>query len=196
MAHGNSTADRVAGFQGSKVAAPALRYVASSRWLHWIMAALMAVVIVVGIWIKYFEPASEPFKMRLYNLHESLGVVVFVLVLVRLVNRWRHPPPPLPAGTPALIHFAASATHMGLYALLVLMPVIGFLATNAWGFPLTVFGVLPMPVPLGKNEELAKLLSLLHLSGAIAVVMLIGGHLMGVLYHTFVRRDGLLRRMM
>ena len=85
---------------------------------------------------------------------------------------------------------------MGLYALLVLMPVIGFLATNAWGFPLTVFGVLPMPVPLGKNEELAKLLSLLHLSGAIAVVMLIGGHLMGVLYHTFVRRDGLLRRMM
>ncbi len=196
MAHGNSTADRVAGFQGSKVAAPALRYVASSRWLHWIMAALMAVVIVVGVWIKYFEPASEPFKMRLYNLHESLGVVVFVLVLVRLVNRWRHPPPPLPAGTPALIHFAASATHMGLYALLVLMPVIGFLATNAWGFPLTVFGVLPMPVPLGKNEELAKLLSLLHLSGAIAVVMLIGGHLMGVLYHTFVRRDGLLRRMM
>ena len=46
------------------------------------------------------------------------------------------------------------------------------------------------------NEELAKLLSLLHLSGAIAMVMLIGGHLIGVVYHTFVRRDGLLRRMM
>ena len=52
--------------------------------------------------------------------------------------------------------------------LLVLMPVIGFLATNAWGFPLTVFGVLPLPVPFGKDEELAKLLSFLHWCGAIA----------------------------
>ncbi|HPU54574.1 MAG TPA: cytochrome b/b6 domain-containing protein [Burkholderiaceae bacterium] len=196
MAQGNSTARVVAGFEGAHGTVPALRYVASSRWLHWTMAALMAVVIVAGIWIKYFEPADEPFKMRLYNLHESVGVVVFVLALVRLVNRWRHPPPPLPAGTPAVIHLAAGVTHMALYALLLLMPVIGFLATNAWGFPLTVFGVRPMPVPLGKNEELAKLLSLLHLSGAIAVVLLIGGHLMGVVYHTFVRRDGLLRRMM
>lgn len=196
MAHGHSTADRAAGYSGLQGAVPALRYVASARWLHWVTAALMAVVIVAGIWIKYFEPADEPFKMRLYNLHESFGVVVFGLALVRLVNRWRHPPPPLPPGTPGIIHFAAGATHVALYALLLLMPVIGFLATNAWGFPLTVFGVLPMPVPLGKNEELAKLLSLLHLSGAIAMVMLIGGHLIGVVYHTFVRRDGLLRRMM
>jgi cytochrome b561 len=104
-------------------------------------------------------------------------------------------PPPLPPGTPGLV-ISPPATHIALYALLLLIPVIGFLATNAWGFPLTVFGVLPMPVPVGKNEELAKLLSLLHLSGAIAVVMLIGGHLIGVVYHTFVRRDGLLRRML
>ena len=196
MADHHSTADRAAGFKGSPSALPALRYVASSRWLHWIMAALMAVVIGAGIWIKFFEPASEPFKLRLYNLHESLGVIVFALALVRLINRRRHPPPPLPPGTPAIIHFAADMTHMAIYALLLLMPVVGFLATNAWGFPLSVFGVLPMPVPVGKNEELAKLLSLLHFSGAIALVMLIGGHLMGVLYHTFVRRDGLLRRMM
>lgn len=81
-------------------------------------------------------------------------------------------------------------------ALLLLMPVIGFLATNAWGFPLSVFGVLPLPVPLGKNEDLAKLLSLLHWSGAIAIVLLIGAHLMGVIYHTFIRRDGLLHRML
>jgi cytochrome b561 len=174
---------------------PALRYTLTSRWLHWLTAALVAVVIVAGIWIRYFEPANEAFKLRLYNIHESIGVIVFVLALIRLLNRYRHPPPPLPADTPAVIRLAAHVTHMALYALLVLMPVIGFLATNAWGFPLSVFGVLPLPVPVGKDEDLAKTLSLLHLSGAIAIIMLIGGHLMGVIYHTFIRRDGLLQRM-
>ena len=172
-----------------------LRYTLAARWLHWLTAALVAVLIVAGIWIRYFEPANEAFKLRLYNIHESLGVIVFVLALIRLLNRYRHPPPPLPAGTPAFIHVASRLTHLALYALLLLMPIIGFLATNAWGFPLSVFGVLPLPVPLGKDEDLAKLLSLLHWSGAIAIIALIGGHLTGVIYHTFVRRDGLLQRM-
>ena len=174
----------------------ALRYTVTSRWLHWLTAALVGVVIPIGIWIRYFEPADEAFKLRLYNIHESLGVIVFVLVLIRLGNRYRNPPPPLPAGTPAIIQRAAHVSHVALYALLVLMPVIGFLATNAWGFPLSVFGVLPLPSPLGKNEDLAKILSLLHLCGATAIVLLIGAHLMGVIYHTFIRRDGLLHRML
>jgi len=172
------------------------RYAPSSRWLHWLTAVLVVVVIVFGIWIRYFEPANEAFKLRLYNIHESFGVIVFVLTLIRVVNRWRHPPPPLPPDTPAVIRLAAHTSHMALYALLLLMPVIGFLATNAWGFPLSVFGVLPLPVPLGKDEDLAKILSFLHWCGAITIVLLIGAHLMGVIYHTFIRRDGLLHRML
>ena len=172
------------------------RYAPSARWLHWLTAVLVVVVIVFGIWIRYFEPADEAFKLRLYNIHESFGVIVFVLTLIRVVNRWRHPPPPLPPDTPAVIRLAAHTSHMALYALLLLMPVIGFLATNAWGFPLSVFGVLPLPVPLGKDEALAKILSFLHWCGAITIVLLIGAHLMGVIYHTFIRRDGLLHRML
>jgi cytochrome b561 len=174
---------------------PALRYPAVSRWLHWLTAALLAVIIPVGIWIRYFEPADEAFKLRLYNVHESLGVIVFVIVLIRLLNRYLNPPPPLPADTPAAIRLAAHVNHWALYALLVLMPIIGFLATNAWGFPLSVFGVLPLPIPLGKNEEIAKILSLVHWSGAVTIILLICGHLAGVIYHTFIRRDGLLQRM-
>lgn len=173
-----------------------LRYAASSRWLHWLTALLLAVIIPVGIWIGFFEPADQNFKLQLYNLHESLGVLVFVLVLLRIVNRHRNPPPPLPDDMPALMRFAAHATHMGLYALLILMPLTGFLATNAWGFPLSLFGVLPIPSPLGKDEAIAKVLSLLHLCGAIAIGLLILGHLAGVVHHTFIRRDGLLRRML
>ena len=172
------------------------RYAAASRWLHWLTALLLLAVIPAGIWIGFFEPADEGFKLRLYNLHESLGVLVFVLVLLRIVQRWRQPPPALPDDVPALMRFAAHATHIGLYALLVLMPLTGFLATNAWGFPLSLFGLLPIPSPLGKDEAIAPVLSLLHLCGAVAIGLLILGHLAGVVHHTFVRRDGLLRRML
>lgn len=174
---------------------PALRYLTPARWLHWVTAALMLVIISAGLWISYFEPADQALKMRLYNVHESLGVIVFVLALARIVYRRSNPPPPLPADTPPLVHLCAHVTHLALYALLLLMPVIGFLATNAWGFPLSVFGVLPLPSPIGKDEALAEWLSLFHWLGAIAIILLIGGHLGGVLYHTFIRRDGLLKRM-
>ena len=176
---------------------PVSRYAASSRWLHWLMSALVLLVIIpLGIWITAFEPADENFKMRLYNLHESCGFLVFVLVLIRIVNRRMNPPPPLPLDMPGWMRFVAHANHIGLYVLLFLMPVIGFLATNAWGFPLTVFNVLPIPSPLGKNEDLAKVLSFLHLCGAITIGLLILGHLAGVVHHIFIRRDGLLRRML
>jgi cytochrome b561 len=172
------------------------RYAAPARTFHWITAALVAVIIVVGLWIAYFRPEEEAFKLRLYNVHESLGVIVWVLTLMRLAYRWRHPPPPLPADTPAAIRVAAHATHVSLYVLLLTLPVIGFLATNAWGFPLSVFGVLPLPSPVGKDEELAKVLALLHRIGALSIIALIGGHIAGALYHTFIRKDALLRRML
>jgi cytochrome b561 len=174
-----------------------LRYAAPARGLHWLTSLLvLGIVIPAGVWIKYFEPADEAFKLRLYNVHESVGVIVFVLVLLRLVYRWRNPPPPLPADTPAFVRLAAHSVHVALYALLLLMPIGGFIATNAWGFPLSVFGVLPLPSPVGKDEALAKVFSFLHWSGAIAIGVLILGHIAGAIYHQFIRRDGLIRRML
>jgi cytochrome b561 len=173
-----------------------VRYAAPARGIHWITAALVGVIIFLGLWIAYFRPEEEAFKLRLYNVHESLGVTVWVLTLIRLAYRRRHPPPPLAADTPAAIRVAAHATHVSLYVLLLTLPVIGFLATNAWGFPLSVFGALPLPSPVGKDEELAKVLALAHRIGAFAIIALIGGHIAGALYHTFIRKDGLLRRML
>ncbi len=171
------------------------RYAAAARWLHWLTAGLLVVVIAAGLWIVFFEPRDEGFKLRLYNIHESLGVIVFVLTIVRLMTRWRRPPPPLPADTPVLIEWSARVTQLSLYALLLLMPAIGFLATNAWGFPLRVFDLIALPSPVGKDEALAATLSFLHACGAIAMGTLIGAHLGGAAYHTFVRRDNLMDRM-
>ena len=56
--------------------------------------------------------------------------------------------------------------------------------------------IVPLPSPIGKDEEIAKVLATLHWSGALAGAMLVGGHVAGVIYHTFIRKDGLLQRML
>ena len=106
------------------------------------------------------------------------------------------PPPPLPADVPTPIRLIAGATHFLLYALMLLQVATGFIGNAAGGIALVWYEVLPIPSPIGPDKALAGLLSNLHLAGAIGLVLLIGGHVTGALYHQFIRRDGLLRRML
>ncbi len=177
-------------------AAPLARYDAVSRALHWLTVLGIAAMFVLGIWIAFFEPADEAFKLRLYNIHESTGVTLFVVTLVRLAWRIGHPAPPLPADLPPPLRIAAHATHGCLYILLLAMPVGGFLATNAWGFPLRWFGLFEIPSPIGANEALAPVFSAAHFYAAIAMAGLIGMHAGAALWHQFIRRDGTLDRML
>jgi len=173
------------------------RYASPTRYLHWITAAIVLLLVVpMGVWLAYFRPADEALKLRLYNLHESFGVLVFGLALLRLFYRWVRPAPPWPAETPSAVRGMARVSHTLLYLLLTLMPITGFLATNAWGFPLALFNVLPLPSPVGKDEALAKVLSTLHWSGAALMGSLIALHVAGAVYHRFVKRDRLARRML
>ena len=171
------------------------RYVAPARWLHWLTAGSILVILTAGIWMTYFEPVDQAVKRALYNIHESLGVTVFALALARLWVRWRNPPPPLPADLPAMMKLGANLNHLALYVLLIVQPVVGFLSTNAWGFPLAWFGVLPIPSPLGRHEVLAPILSQLHWFGALAMLLLLGIHIAAVIFHTFIRKDGMFARM-
>jgi cytochrome b561 len=174
----------------------AYRYPPGARWLHWLTAALVLVMFVVGLWMTWFEPKDEAFKFLLYDIHESTGVVLFVLVLLRLLRRLANPPAPLPRGVGGAIRFAAHANHALLYAVLLIQPVLGFLDTNAWGFPVVWAGLVSLPSPIGKNEALAPLLSDLHWYGALLLVVLIGAHLCGAFYHGVIRRDGVVQRML
>jgi cytochrome b561 len=143
-----------------------------------------------------FEPKDESLKYLLYDIHESAGVVVFVLALLRLLRRLAAPPAPLPARVPGLFRFAAHANHALLYLVLLIQPVIGFLDTNAWGFPVSWARLVELPSPIGKNEAIAPTLSALHWYGAVLLVLLIGAHVCGAFYHGVIRRDGVVQRML
>ena len=109
--------------------------------------------------------------------------------------RWRNPPPPLADDLPLLMRLGATLNHVALYVLLIVQPVVGFLGTNAWGFPLEWFYLVPIPSPIGRHEALAPLLTNLHWFGAVAMVVLLGMHIVAVIHHTFIRKDGMLSRM-
>ena len=122
-------------------------------------------------------------------------MALFVIVALRLLRRLASPPAPLPSRLPRSIRFAARTNHALLYVLLLMQPVIGFLATNAWGYPLTWARLVPLPSPIGHDETIAPWLSKAHEAGAIVLAALVTAHIGGAAYHGLVRRDGVLRRM-
>jgi len=172
------------------------RYAVPMRWLHWITAILIAGMFFVGGWLVYFDPGDGPLKETLYGLHESTGVTIWVLVLLRIVVRLATGAPKLPGNTPAGVRVLATLNHIALYLVLLVQPVLGFLDANAWGAPLHWYGLFVVPSPIGKQPDaVAQGFSDLHWWGAAILLLLLAVHIAGALYHAFVRRDGVIRHM-
>jgi cytochrome b561 len=173
---------------------PAGRYGAPARFFHWATALMMLVMWPVGLVIdKFYE--IEWLKLLLYFIHENLGVTIWLLALARLAYRLRNPPPPLPADTPLAIKGAAHVTHALLYVILLTQPIGGFITTNAWNFPLTFWGLIPLPNPVGEDQELAKMVQYFHWIGGISLLLILVAHIGGALYHLVIRKDGIFQRM-
>jgi Cytochrome B561 len=163
--------------------------------LHWLLAVLIVVAFFMGLTM--VDLPLSPLRLRLYNWHKWLGVVVLALSAARLV--WRaagHRPPPLPALTPQWQQQAYRGTHLGFYALFFIVPLLGWAYTSAVGFPVVLFGVLPLPdfVPRDKpfGEEVLKPL---HAVASYLLAALVVVHVAAAMKHQFVDRDHLLARM-
>jgi cytochrome b561 len=174
--------------------AAAARYGGVAQALHWLVAALVLSQFGLG-WTMSDLPLSQ-LKFDLYQLHKSLGLTIFALVVVRLAWRLRHPPPPLPASLPAWERAAARINHGLFYALLLVQPLIGLLQSNAANFPVVVWGVLPLPALIGSDEALGETLVEVHQTVAAVLLVLIALHVAAALRHHFLLKDDVLRRML
>ena len=190
--------DSMAGLapKGTDAAHPAGQYGAIAKLFHWVTLGLILVALPLGFVIQHVKDDS---KMGFYALHESAGLTILFVALARLAWRWLSPPPSPPNDMPKLFRVASAAVHHALYGLLILQPVFGFLATNAWGFPMrgatAYLGFIEFPKFMEAWESLAKILSLLHSIGGWLLVVLIVLHVGGALFHHAIRRDGTLMRM-
>jgi cytochrome b561 len=180
---------------GARIA-PGGAYGRVAKWLHWITVGLMAVALPMGFVIQHIKDAA---KMPFYAIHESAGLVIFAVVLLRLVWKQINPPPPLDPAIPRPMRVAAAAVHHTLYALLLIQPLLGFVMTNAFGFPMqggTAFlGVIDLPKFMEPAEALANTLKLFHTIGGWSILVLLALHIGGAVFHQAIRRDETLLRM-
>lgn len=169
-------------------------YGAIARALHWWMAAIMIGLIVLGLYMTA-QPDGDP-KWRLYDLHKSFGALVFLLALGRLV--WRHvsPPPPMPDTMKPIEKLAAHAGHLLLYAAMFALPVTGYLDSAFGGYHLSFFGLFDVPMVFEKDENLLFYSATAHSLIGYALAALVAAHLGAALKHHFVKRDGVLLRML
>jgi cytochrome b561 len=168
-------------------------YTLTARAFHWVTAALVLIMIPIGIAMANadFGPAQD----TLYHLHRSIGAILLPIVLLRLLWRLRHPAPPLPADIPAIQQFAAHATHWGLYVLLIVQAIVGWIATSAYRAPILVFWLFELPPIWPVDQPFSEKVFWLHRMLGFAIVALLCAHIGAALYHHFVRRDRVLMRM-
>ena len=172
----------------------AARYGGVAIALHWTGAALVFCGFALGLFMTGLD--FSPAKLRYYAWHKWIGVTVFVVAAARLAWRAAVPPPPLPDRVPPWQRRAAAAVHRLLYALLLAVPVSGWLYSAASGVQVVYLGVLPLPAPIGKDRELARWLLLLHQSLNFTLAAAVAAHLAAAWWHRFVARDGVLERML
>lgn len=172
----------------------ASRWGAVAQCLHWSVAALIFALMAIG-WLAVLTPLS-PTKIDLYYWHKSIGMLVLALVIVRLVWRMIDPAPPLPDGLPAWEPALAKATHILLYALMLMMPLSGWLINSASGLPFKIFWLIPLPSIAPVSASLERVFELLHLALFWTLAAVLIGHIGASLRHHFLLHNSILIRML
>ncbi len=175
-------------------ATPSTRYSRPMIILHWSMFLVIAAVYAVMEW-KGFLPEEDPLGVTLTHLHRSLGLLAFALLFVRVALRRTGTTPPIVPPPPAWQEWASRAVHWALYGVMLVLPITGYLMSNAAGKNILFFG-LPMPALIAPDKAVASLCHDVH--GVVANIgyVLIGLHAAAGLFHHYVKRDNTLRRML
>lgn len=169
------------------------RYTRTAIVLHWLIAILVIGQFAWGWWMQEIPKQPVGPRVDAFNLHKSVGMTILALMALRLLWRFAHPPPPLPP-MPRWQAWAARSTHVLLYAVLLVHPLVGYLGSEFSGYPVKYFG-MTLPSWAGKDVALKDLLSVAHLATSWVIATLVVLHIAGALKHALVERDGLLARM-
>lgn len=175
------------------MAEPRNRYSTVSLVFHWGLALLVLIQVLL---ITAHEATDGPMSRTFVQVHKALGLSVLVLTLARIGWRMANPALSAPPGTPEWQKFAARATHVLFYVLLIAIPMFGWAASSAGGRDIAWFGLFNWPLlPVERSRDLARTLMDLHEAGVKALYVLLALHVLAALKHQFVDRDNVLHRM-
>lgn len=170
------------------------RYGIIAQLFHWSIVALVITQFVLANLAN--DLPLGPAKVRLLEQHKSVGITIFGLVLLRLLWRWLNPVPALPDGVARWQRIGARISHSLLYALLLAMPLAGWLMSSARNFPVSWFRLVTLPDLIAPREAAFELFRDVHhlLAKLLFIVALL--HIAAALKHHFIDRDNVLRRML
>ncbi len=170
------------------------RFGTFAKVFHWATFALLLASF--GIGLTMVDLPFGPRKLQAYSWHKWVGVTVFLVTILRLGWRCANPPPRLPDAMPGWQRGAARLSHAGLYGLLLVIPISGWVMSSALGLTTVYFGLLPLPDLVAPDRALGQSLIQLHHALGLALAILIGVHVGAAAYHHFVLRDHIAMRML
>jgi cytochrome b561 len=162
-----------------------------SRLLHWIMAAMILAMLGIGVAMV----ASLSDYHLLVSIHRPLGIAVLVLVVVRFLNRLFNPAPPFPASMARTERLAATASEYSMYALMFVLPLVGWAMLSAARYPIVLYGPIHLPYILPHDIGFYAVLRKAHTVLAYLFFLAFLAHFGAILFHTLIVRDGILKRM-
>jgi cytochrome b561 len=168
------------------------RFTPLQRALHWIVAACVLTMLFVGV---AMVSTINPKYLTLLTIHKTLGIVILVLALIRLVVRLRLGAPPLPPDLPEPMKLGAYLSHYVLYALMIGMPLVGWAMLSSAGYPIVLWGGLWLPPIAPQSDGLHSVLWLGHVVLGLSFYAVILLHVAAALFHALVRRDGVFEAM-
>ncbi|MFT3731235.1 MAG: cytochrome b [Hyphomicrobium sp.] len=182
-------------------------YTPTARGLHWLLALLIFIQLPLGFYMSYrgndmpsVDEKGQPVKGVwdaltgfLYSSHKLIGLIVLALVVWRLLYRLTRGAPRSDPTVPPALTGVSHLVHWALYALLLVVPILGFLAIS-YGDYLDVFN-FRLPAFVDKNEDLSKEIFEWHETGAILIIAFVVLHIAAAIYHRFLRKDRVVERM-
>lgn len=170
------------------------RFGSLTKLLHWAIFVLFCTQFTL-IYTKRTFPENSPESTQFMLLHISFGVLVLVLALFMIFWRNVGTRPIMPMNMSNLEIFFAKLVHFLLYLSMLVMPITGYLMSTLAGYDVAFFG-WNLPNFFAKNEGLAEIFFKTHVFSSYVIIGLVSLHVIASLYHHFIRKDNVLRRML
>lgn len=168
------------------------RHTKVAIWLHWVIA--LSVLANIGLAMLTEDMPRETHRAAM-GIHKALGIAVLGLSIVLILWRLGHKPPPSPAGTPAWQKPVSKVVHFLFYALLILLPLSGWVWMSAADRPIDFVGLFTVPSIVAPDKGLADVMHDRHEVLGLAMLGLAALHILAALKHQFFDRTGLIGRM-
>lgn len=167
-------------------------YGSVAKFFHWLIFFLVFCMLFLGYFMG--DVSDKPTRAMVVNIHKLIGLSILVLMLLRLFWALINPKPSLPAGTPRWQRVIERFVHFLLYAVLIAMPIVGWIGSVAGGHLPYLF-TWTFGLPIEKNKTLSDLFFSIHGTVAIVIIVLVSLHVLAALYHYVVKKDDILQRM-